>query len=96
LPNIDAGGPVRPHTPAEQSPLERWLVDAVVTRMVAERPDLIIVNTAPQQPGFGGSFNYLGYFAQDARFAKLWTMYQWVGQTELHDIYARRPVPGDV
>jgi hypothetical protein len=48
----------------------------LVSIAVERHPDFIIVNTGPYQAGFGWHpFDYIGYFEQDPRFARLMRNY---------------------
>ncbi len=75
--------------------MEAFTRDAVVADFTAAMPDLVFVDDRDMKPYFGGlSFDYLEFFGQDRRFARIWPDYVWVEKVVGFDIYRRRCAPG--
>jgi hypothetical protein len=62
------------HTPEEMGTVERFVFDAVIADLTANRPTLLIVDGTPPGNVLHG-FDYLLYFAQDPRFRTLLSGY---------------------
>ena len=62
--------------------IERYTVDAVVEDFQKAMPDLVIVDD--DSPYFGpDGFDFLAYFNQDPRFARLWQAYVRIGEASI-------------
>lgn len=84
------GLPIAFRAVADQPPIERDLARMLVDAAVEAPPELIIVNSSPYQPGFGWHrFDYIGYFGQDPRFARLLQSYAPVAEIPPFLIYGR-------
>jgi hypothetical protein len=66
--------------------IENYTTDAVVYDMSRDPPGLVVVDERPD-PRFGGlPFDYLSYFARDARFRALWSNYRNLGTVCVGDL----------
>lgn len=74
--------------------MEAFTRDAVVADFRADMPDLVFVDDREKKPYFGEvDFDYLEFFGQDPRFARIWPQYLWVEKLAGFDIYRRRCAP---
>lgn len=71
------------HRPAQMGSIERWLVETVVSSLIRHPPTILVVEAGNPLP----DFDYLGYFAQDRRFAELLTHYSLLGKVERFTVY---------
>ena len=87
-------GPLRYRAREEMGPLERYLGDAVVEDLEAGQPRLLLVlRPAPDQPGWGlRRLDFLKYFGQDPRFARLFARYRYVEMIGEYWLFERLPV----
>jgi hypothetical protein len=66
--------------------IETYTTDAVIRDMSRDPPGLVVVDERPD-PRFGGlPFDYLSYFARDARFRVLWSNYRSLGTVCVGDL----------
>jgi hypothetical protein len=80
--------------PALLDEMESFTRDAVIADLTARPPDLIMVDDRDRKTYFGDlAFDYLDYFKQDPRFARIWSDYVWVAEEVDFDIYRRRCAP---
>ena len=88
-------GPIRYRSPAEMSPAERYLNDAMYEDLLRWRPDLILVlrPAADRPPNLFRRLNYVGYFSRDSRIAALLSGYGFAEVSGEYEIY-RRSDPG--
>ncbi|HUF36793.1 MAG TPA: hypothetical protein VMN37_12635 [Gemmatimonadales bacterium] len=90
---IYAEGPLRYREPAERGTLERYLTDAVVEDLEAGRPRLLLVlRPAPDRREWGlRRLDFLKYFGQDPRFARLFARYRHTGTIGEYWLFERLP-----
>jgi hypothetical protein len=75
--------------------IERFTREAVVADLAVRPPDVIIVDDRDEKSYFGAvPFDYLDYFGDDPRFARIWSDYVWVAEEVGFDVYRRRCAPG--
>ncbi len=75
--------------------MEAFTRDAVVADFSSDMPDLVFVDDRDEKTYFGQvRFDYLDYFGQDPRFARIWSDYVWVAEVVGFDIFRRRCAPG--
>jgi hypothetical protein len=74
------------HRLESMSDPERRFVGEVVDDFARNRPVLLLVDNDPPTPKLKG-FNYLEYFKNEPRFAKIMTDYQLVARTPCYRIY---------
>ena len=69
-------GDVTYRSPGEMSPLERKYFEQVITDLCGNPPRLLVIEPPlpADRPG-PRSLDLVGYFSQDARFARLWSAY---------------------
>ncbi|GEM_PF-3678813 len=80
------------HTPAQMQPYERQFFERVVNDVVQKKPDIVLVterNDYLHVVHGTFAFDFIRYYAQDARFAKAWQHYQSVGKAGDQRIYRR-------
>jgi hypothetical protein len=89
-------GPLRYHRREEMSPLERFLMDALVEDMARTKPPLVLVlRPGPDRPEWGlRRLDFLGYFNRDPRFARLWEEFTYDRQVGEYWVF-RRTGPGE-
>lgn len=85
------GGPAGYHTKAEMGEVERWYFDKAVESITREPPELILVDIPPDSRGADPPFDFVGYFSQDWRFAKMLSAYQPTDTVSGYQIYRRQP-----
>ena len=86
-----ADEPLRYRPPAEMSPAERYLKEAVLADLERSRPRLLLVlRNARDDPANGlRRLDYLGYFGRDPRFADLFARYQFLDLVGEYLVYRR-------
>lgn len=86
-------GPLEYHVPAEMSPSERYLNQAVREDLEAGRPRLLIVYRAARDRPSNGyrRLDYVAYFSRDPRIARVFTHYERVARTGDYDVFERVP-----
>jgi len=68
-----------------------YALDATVADLVRFRPDIVIVDVSNEQDYVpGGHFDYLRFWAMDARFAVLWPDYELRATQDGYEIYTRK------
>lgn len=78
--------------------IEAYTVNSVVEDFAKDPPSVVIVDEH-LDPRFGGiDFDYISFFTQDPRFARLWSRYDWVRRLTVEDvgpvdIYVPRSAP---
>lgn len=83
-----------PRNPSLLDEMETFTRDAVVADLSARPPDVIIVDDRERKSYFADvPFDYLAFFGQDPRFARIWSDYVWVAEEVDFDIYRRRCAP---
>lgn len=81
--------------PALLDDIESYSREAVIADLSAHVPDVVIVDDRESKDYFGAvPFDYLAYFGQDPRFARIWSDYVWIGEEVGFDVYRRRCAPG--
>ena len=75
------------HDPRHVTPLERYMVDAVIEDIQRSKPTLIIVDLDP--PFMLPGFNYFVYFSNDARFRALMRHYERLAKMQRYMIFRR-------
>jgi len=85
--------PLRYHTPAEMSPSERYLNEAVFEDLRDQRPKLLIVLQHARDLPINGfrRLDYVAYFGRDPRIASLLDRYQLVADLGDYMVYERIP-----
>jgi len=85
--------PLRYHTPAEMSPSERYLNEAVFEDLRDQRPKLLIVLQHARDLPINGfrRLDYVAYFGRDPRIASLLERYQLVADLGDYMVYERIP-----
>lgn len=74
--------------------MEGFTRDAVIADLTAKPPELVIVDDREIKSYFGPEpFDYLAYFGEDPRFARIWANYIWVAEEFDFDVYRRRCAP---
>ena len=74
--------------------METFTRESVIADLAADMPDLIVVDDRVEKSYFAElSFDYLAFFRQDPRFARIWSEYVWVAEEAAFDIYRRRCAP---
>ena len=74
--------------------MERFTRESVLADLSAQPPDVIIVDDREKKSYYGPApFDYLEYFGQDPRFARLWSDYVLVAEEVGFDIYRRNCAP---
>ena len=82
------GQPFRYHQPANMEEPERYQFEAVVEDLTTNQPTMLIVDRTP--PGYVlNGFDYLEYFGQDERFARLLSGYREVEPVERYRVFVR-------
>ena len=80
--------------PALLDEMEAFTRDSVVADLSAQPPDVVIVDDREKKSYFGAApFDYLAYFGEDPRFARIWSNYVWVAEEVGFDVYRRRCAP---
>jgi len=84
---------LRYHTPAEMSPSERYLNEAVFEDLRDQRPKLLIVLQHARDLPINGfrRLDYVAYFGRDPRIASLLDRYQLVADLGDYMVYERIP-----
>jgi hypothetical protein len=79
------------HPPAQQSALERFMVEATLADLQRRPPAVIAVDTSPVMLGLGRTtFDFREYFGQEPAFARWWTQYAPVDTIGPYVIYVRQ------
>ncbi len=74
--------------------IERFTRNAVVADLTRQPPDLVIVDNRASKSYFGSlDFDYLDYFLEDPRFARIWDDFEWIGDEGDYGLYRRRCAP---
>ena len=74
--------------------IERFTRDAVAADLTRQPPDLVIVDNRASKSYFGDlDFDYLDYFLEDPRFARIWDDFEWIGDEGDYRLYRRRCAP---
>jgi hypothetical protein len=96
LDRMRAPGPLRYRAPAEMSPAERYLDDAVYADLAQHAPALILVLRSARDDAANGlrRFDYLAYFERLPRFARLLAGYGFVDVVGEY-VVLRRLGPGE-
>lgn len=91
LNDLKADRPLRYHTPAEMSPSERYLNQAVLADLERQSPKLLIVLRHARDLPVNGyrRLNYLAYFGRDPRVAAILDRYQWIADVGDYAVYER-------
>ncbi|MBM3567696.1 MAG: hypothetical protein FJX46_02965 [Alphaproteobacteria bacterium] len=77
--------------PAQMPKGEAFAYEAVIADFLKFRPKLVILDTFPGIPRcLARPFNYLDYFARDARFAEGFKAYEQIDQFDRYVVYRRR------
>jgi hypothetical protein len=90
---IMADAPLRYRERAGMEDLERYLNDAVVEDLARRRPRMLIVlRPAPDRREWGlRRLDFIAYFMGDARFARLFSRYNFTGEIGQYWIFERLP-----
>ncbi len=85
--------PLRFRTPAEMSPSERYLNQAVREDLETQRPRLLIVYRAARDRPQNGyrRLDYVAYFSRDPGIARVFSHYQRIARTGDYDVFERVP-----
>ncbi len=85
--------PLRYRAPAEMSPSERYLNQAVREDLEAGRPRLLIVYRAARDRPQNGyrRLDYVAYFSRDPGIARVFSHYQRIARTGDYDVFERVP-----
>jgi hypothetical protein len=68
-----------------------YALDAAVTDFAQFHPDIVIVDVSNEQIYVpGGHFDFLKFWAMDARFAAIWRGYELRGTDNGYEIYTRK------
>jgi hypothetical protein len=91
LDDLNADRPLRYHAPAEMSPSERYLNQAVLEDLERQPPKVLIVLRHARDLPVNGyrRLNYLAYFGRDPRLAAILDRYQWIGDVGDYAAYER-------
>jgi hypothetical protein len=83
--------PLRFHTPAEMTPSERYLNQAVFEDLQNQRPKLLIVLDHARDLPINGfrRLDYVGYFSREPRIQRLLGQYELVTELEGYLVYQR-------
>lgn len=82
----------RPLTPALRR-AEIYLREMVLCDFRTRRPAIVLVDVAPNRAGLGRiSFDDVGYYTQDRRFAKIWKQFEEVEPVGNYRVFVRRDV----
>jgi hypothetical protein len=74
--------------------IEQFTRDAVVADLTRQPPDLVIVDNRAKKSYFGDlDFDYLEFFLEDPRFARIWAGYAWITDEGDYRLYRRRCAP---
>ena len=74
--------------------IEQFTRDAVVADLTRQPPDLVIVDNRAKKSYFGTmTFDYLEFFLEDPRFARIWDDFEWIGDEGDYRLYRRRCAP---
>jgi hypothetical protein len=82
-----AGSPFPYHDFNRMTPLERYMIDAVVGDLQRSRPTLIIVDREP--PFLLAGFSYMAYFGRDARFREIIRHYTLLARVQRYVVLKR-------
>ena len=86
------GAAITFHPPDRMGAGERFLFDNVIERLLKDQPGLIFVDDTTTNLAFDGrTFDYLGYYSQDPRFAKFLRDYVPLNRVDQFRLYRRRP-----
>jgi hypothetical protein len=78
--------PEQYRTRNEMSPTEQRFVESVVEDLEGRRPSLVVVDDIPPTPAMAG-FDFLKYFLEDPKFARLFANYQFLARTRRYRIF---------
>jgi hypothetical protein len=79
------------HRPDQMREGERFLFDSVINRLLEDRPMLLFVDETGTPLAFEGrKFDYLGYYAQDPRFAQFLRDYEPFTEVDQFQVYRRK------
>ena len=71
--------------------IERFIRDAVIEDLERRPPELIMIDRVKRRKVFAGiPFDFLEYFLQDPRFAKIWSDYSPIGRVGRFEAAVRR------
>jgi hypothetical protein len=78
-------------TPEEMDPTEARFFATVVNDTLRFPPQMILVDRHPQYAPLDSiGFDFIAYFRQDPRFARVMDDFRYVGRVSHHDVYVRR------
>lgn len=88
---LKSSRPLRFHTPAEMTPSERYMNQAVFEDLQNQRPKLLIVLDHARDLPINGfrRLDYVGYFSRDPRIHRLLQQYELVSELEGYLVYER-------
>jgi hypothetical protein len=79
------------HPPDKMSDSERFLFDGVIDKLLTDQPTLLFVDETGTPLAFEGRrFDYLGYYAQDPRFAAFLREYEPFTRVDRFRVYRRK------
>ncbi|UCG32169.1 MAG: hypothetical protein JSU68_10940 [Phycisphaerales bacterium] len=76
--------------PAEMTPVERYLISAVVADFQARPPTLVFVQTSPPKAINNPRFDFVTFLTRDPEFARIWSRYEFLGRIRGHVVFKRR------
>ena len=86
-----ASGSVAYHALATMPPLEHRYFEEIVSDLCRQPPRLLVIQPPVQDaPAGGRAIDLLGYYRQDARFARLFAGYEETGPLGTFTFYTRQ------
>lgn len=82
-----SGSAIRYHRPDQMTPAERLVYDGAISDMLRNTPRLLFVLMPPNGSLPHPKFNYITYFSQDPRFARLMQHYKVIARVGNYLVY---------